>query len=146
MCVCVCVREREREGGGGGRVSVYLYAALILMFPIDVQRKPKQKTKTKTNTKTKSKHTKKKENGQMYLYGARGRNSSLVVFGLAVHRVAGSILLWGNFPVEGIFPLELTWVQTPFPPKTLSKPRSSLCTHAFPRTDSKDPDVHVLDG
>ena len=31
------------------------------------------------------------------------------------------------------------------------KPRSSLffllmCTHAFHRTDSKDPDVHVLDG
>ena len=44
-----------------------------------------------------------------------GRNSSLVVFGLAVHSVAGSILLWGNFSVEGIFPLELTWVQTPFP-------------------------------
>ena len=52
------------------------------------------------------------------LYSALGgRNSSLVVFGLAVHSVAGSILLWGNFPVEGIFPLELTWVQTPFPPK-----------------------------
>ena len=39
------------------------------------------------------------------------------------------------------------------PPKTLSdesikysKPRSSLCTHAFDRTDSNDPDVHVLDG
>ena len=46
-----------------------------------------------------------------------GRNSSLVVFGLAVHSVAGSILLWGNFLVEGIFPLELTWVQTPFPQK-----------------------------
>ena len=26
------------------------------------------------------------------------------------------------------------------------KPRSSLYTHAFHRTDSKDPDVHVLDG
>ena len=47
----------------------------------------------------------------------QGQNSSLVVFGLAVHSVAGSILLWGNFPVEGIFPLELTWVQTPFPQK-----------------------------
>ena len=47
--------------------------------------------------------------------GLRGRNSSLVVFGLAVHSVAGSILLWGNFPIEGIFPLELTWVQTLFP-------------------------------
>ena len=47
----------------------------------------------------------------------QGRNSSLVVFGLAVHSVAGLILLWGHFPVEGIFPLELTWVQTPFPQK-----------------------------
>ena len=25
----------------------------------------------------------------------------------------------GIFSVEGIFPLELTWVQTPFPPKLL---------------------------
>ena len=48
---------------------------------------------------------------------SRGRNSSLVVFGLTVHSVAGSILLWGNFPVEGIFPLELTWVLNPFPKK-----------------------------
>ena len=46
-----------------------------------------------------------------------GRNSSLVVFGLSVHSVAGSILLWGIFSVEGIFPLELTWAQTPFPKK-----------------------------
>ena len=46
-----------------------------------------------------------------------GRNSSLVVYGLAVHSVTGPILLWGNFPVEGIFPLELTWVRTLFPPK-----------------------------
>ena len=45
--------------------------------------------------------------------------AQLVVHGLAVHGVAGSILLWGHFPVEGIFPLELTWVQTPFPPKLL---------------------------
>ena len=45
--------------------------------------------------------------------------AQLVVLGLAVHSVAGSILLWGHFPVEGIFPLELTWVQTPFPKKTL---------------------------
>ena len=34
--------------------------------------------------------------------------AQLVVLGLAVHSVAGSILLWGHFPVEGIFPLELT--------------------------------------
>ena len=45
--------------------------------------------------------------------------AQLVVLGLAVQGVAGSILLWGHFPVEGIFPLELTWVQTPFPPKFL---------------------------
>ena len=84
------------------------------------------------------------------LYPMWGRNSLLVVFGFVVHSVAGSILLWGNFPVEGIFPLELTSVQTPFPPKNSFgweyKPRFSLCTHAFHRTDSKDPDVHVLDG
>ena len=36
----------------------------------------------------------------------------------------------------------------PIPPKTLSDesiPRCILCIHAFHRTDSKDPDVHVLD-
>ena len=43
--------------------------------------------------------------------------AQLVVLGLAVHSVAGSILLWEHFPVEGIFLLELTWVQTPFPQK-----------------------------
>ena len=52
--------------------------------------------------------------GEMTVWG---RSSSLVVFGLAVYSVTGSILLWGNFPVEGIFPLELTWIQTPFPQK-----------------------------
>ena len=52
------------------------------------------------------------------------------------------------FPVEGIFPLELTWVLTPFPQNSFGwqyKPRFSLCTHAFHCTDSKDPDIHVLD-
>ena len=54
----------------------------------------------------------------LYLFlDSGGRNCSLVVFGLAVHSVAGSILLWGNFPVEANFPLELTWVQTPFTQK-----------------------------
>ena len=43
--------------------------------------------------------------------------AQLVVLGLAVHSVTGSILLWGHFTVEGIFPLELTWVQTPSPQK-----------------------------
>ena len=45
--------------------------------------------------------------------------AQLVVLGLAVHCVTDSILLRGHFPVEGIFPLELTWVQTPFPKKLL---------------------------
>ena len=79
----------------------------------------------------------------------RGRNSSVGSAWACCHSVAGSILLWGHFPVEGIFPLELTWVQTPFLQNSFGweyKPRSSLCTHAFHRTDSKDPDVHVLDG
>ena len=51
--------------------------------------------------------------------------------------------------VEGIFPLELTWVLTPLPKNSngwVYKPRSSLCTHAFHHTGSKDPDIHVLDG
>ena len=64
--------------------------------------------------------------------------------------VVGSILLWGEFfPIEGIFPLELTWVLTPFPQSAFGleyKPRSSLCIHAFHRTDSKDRDIYVLDG
>ena len=53
------------------------------------------------------------------------------------------------FLVEGIFPLELTWALTPFPKNSFRceyKPRSSLCTHAFHRMDSKDSDVHVPDG
>ena len=53
------------------------------------------------------------------------------------------------FPVEGIFPLKLTWVLTPFPKNSFQweyKPRFSLCTHAFHYTDSTDPDIHVLDG
>ena len=53
------------------------------------------------------------------IYHSGAEIAQLVVLGLAVHSVAGSILLWGLFPVEGIFPLELTWVQTPFPPKLL---------------------------
>ena len=45
------------------------------------------------------------------------------------------------FPVEGIFPMELTWVLTPFPQNSF---RSSLCTHTFHHMDSKDPEFHVL--
>ena len=66
--------------------------------------------------------------GQMTLVNRMGRSeikttgqgagiAQLVVLGLAVHSVAGSVLLRGHFPTEEIFPLELTWVQTPFPQK-----------------------------
>ena len=52
-------------------------------------------------------------------------------------------------PVEGIFPLELTWLLTPFP-ESLSDPSinrgSSLRTHAFRRMNAKDRDADVLNG
>ena len=54
-----------------------------------------------------------------------------------------------SLPIEGIFPLELTWVLTPFPTNSFwweYKLRSSLGTHASHRMNSKDPDIHVLDG
>ena len=50
-------------------------------------------------------------------------------------------------PVEGIFPLELTWLLTPFSQNSFGwefKPQSSLCTFAFHHTDSKEPDIHVI--
>ena len=49
-----------------------------------------------------------------------GQNSSLVVFGLAVHSVAGSILLWGNFYGRGDFSLGVNMGSNSIPPKTLS--------------------------
>ena len=49
-----------------------------------------------------------------------------------------------TFPVEGIFPLELTWVLSPVPKKTLSD--ESINRGPVYRLDSKDPDIHVLDG
>ena len=45
--------------------------------------------------------------------------------------------------------MELTWILTPFPQNSFKweyKPRCSLCSHAFHRTDSKDPDIYVVDG
>ena len=69
-------------------------------------------------------------------------------------RYSSLVVRWARCPAEenfsgrGICPLELTWVLTPFPPNSFGweyKPKSSLCTHAFHRTDSKDPDVHILD-
>ena len=50
----------------------------------------------------------------------------------------GLILLWGEFLQKR--GLELTWVLTPFVQNSTGweyKLRSSLCTHAFHRTDSK---------
>ena len=55
-------------------------------------------------------------------------------------------LLWASG--RGIFLLELTLVLTPFPQNSFGweyKPRSSLFTHAFHCTASKDPDIHVQD-
>ena len=78
-----------------------------------------------------------------------GRNSSIGSAWARCPQRRGFDPPLGTFSVEGIFPLELTWVQTPFPQNSFGweyKPRSSLSTHAFHRTDSKDPDVHVLDG
>ena len=55
-----------------------------------------------------------------------------------------------TFSGRGDFSLGVNMGSNSIPPNTLSdesyKPRSSLCTHALHRTDSKDPDVHVLDG
>ena len=60
-----------------------------------------------------NKHNGSKVTLSLLLFG--GRNSSVGSAWARCQSVAGSILLWGHFPVEGIFPLELTWVQTPFP-------------------------------
>ena len=54
-----------------------------------------------------------------------------------------------NFSGREVFPLEWTWLLIPFSQNSFGweyKSRSSLCTHAFHCTDSKDPDIHVLDG
>ena len=61
--------------------------------------------------------------------------------------VTGSILLWASG--RGDFSLGVNMVSGSIPPNSFRweyKLRSSLCTHAFHRTDSKDPDIHVLDG
>ena len=48
-----------------------------------------------------------------------GRNSSVGSAWARCPRRRGFDPPLGTFSVEGIFPLELTWVQTPFPPKLL---------------------------
>ena len=49
-----------------------------------------------------------------------GRNSSVGSAWARCPQRRGFDPPLGTFSVEGIFPLELTWVQTPFPPKTPS--------------------------
>ena len=59
----------------------------------------------------------------------------------------GSTILWASGRV--VFPLEWTWFLTPLPQNSFRweyKPRFSLCSHAFHRRDSKEPDIHILDG
>ena len=51
-------------------------------------------------------------------------------------------VLWGDFSLRVIMGSDS------IPPNSFGweyRPRSSLCTHAFHHTDSKDPDIHVLD-
>ena len=61
-----------------------------------------------------------------------GQNSLLVVFGLAVHSVAGSILLWGKFSGRGNFSLGVNMSSNSISPKTLSDEsinRGLVCAH-----------------
>ena len=70
--------------------------------------------------------------------------------GLAVLRDAGwSVWSFSQEDFSGRGDFSHRWVLTPFPQTSFGwgyKLRSSLCTHAFHRTDSKDPDIHVPDG
>ena len=61
-----------------------------------------------------------------------GRNSSVSSAWARCHSVAGSILLWGHFPVEGIFSLGVNMGSNSIPPKTLSDEsinRGLVCAH-----------------
>ena len=58
--------------------------------------------------------------------------AQLVVLGLAVHSVAGSILLWGTFSGTGDFSLGVNMGSNSIPPKTLldeSINRGLVCAH-----------------
>ena len=58
--------------------------------------------------------------------------AQLVVLGLAVHSVTCSILLWGHFPVDGIFSLGVNMGSNSIPPKTPSDEsinRGLVCAH-----------------
>ena len=54
------------------------------------------------------------------------------MFGLVVHSITGSILLWGHFPVEGDFSLGVNMGSNSIPQKTLSDEsinRGLVCAH-----------------
>ena len=78
-----------------------------------------------------------------------GRNSSLVVCWArspASCNVVGSILLWGEFFGRGDFSLGVNMGSDSIPQNSFGleyKARSSLCSYAFHRRNSKNPDVHV---
>ena len=79
-----------------------------------------------------------------------GRNSSvgsmLGSLFCAWCTIVSSIFFWASGRPRGDLLLEGD--MAPFPPKSFGwayKPRSGLRTHAFHRTDSKHPDIHVLD-
>ena len=75
-----------------------------------------------------------------------GRNSSVGSAWARCPQRRGFYPPLGTFSGIGDFSLGVNMGSNSIPPKTLSDERSSLCTHAFHRMDSKDPDVHVLDG
>ena len=67
---------------------------------------------------------------------------------------AGLTLCWASS--RGDYPLAVNMGSASIPPPPSKKkkkssfgweyrPKSSLCAHAFHRTDSKDPDIHVID-
>ena len=79
-----------------------------------------------------------------------GRNSSVGSAWARCPQRRGFDPPLGTFSGRGDFSLGVNMDSNSIPPKNSFgweyKSRSSLCTHAFHRMDSKDPDVHVLDG
>ena len=78
-----------------------------------------------------------------------GRNSSVGSAWARCPQRRGFDPPLGTFSGRGDFSLGVNMGSNSIPPKTPSDEsinRGLVCTHAFHRTDSKDPDVHVLDG
>ena len=89
---------------------------------------------------------------QTFIHCIGGRDSSVGVLGLLSCMLRDAALwVWScsELLVEGIFPLELTWVLTPFPKNSFgweNKLRFSLEHTCIPSHRLKNPDIHVLDG